>query len=128
MPDRELDDDALWRGFQDRTLPAPAWTHRAHLRIAEMHVARYDLDEAHLRMRVGIIRLNAAHELVETPQRGYHETMTRVWLMLVADARARGVPAATLERELPLRYYSRERLFSVRARSTFVEPDLASLP
>ena len=55
-----LDDDALWRAFHDRTLPAAQWTHAAHLRIAWLHLARHELDEAHLRMRVGIIRLNAA--------------------------------------------------------------------
>ena len=68
-----LDDDALWRAFHDGALPAAQWTHAAHLRVAWLHLARYELDEAHLRMRVGIIRLNAAHGLVETAERGYHE-------------------------------------------------------
>ena len=31
-------------------------------------------------------------------------------------------------RDWPLRFYSRERLFSVEARRTFVPPDLAALP
>lgn len=132
----DLDDDALWTAFHERTLPAASWTHAAHLRMAWMHLARYLLDEAHVLMRVGIIRLNAAHGLVETPQRGYHETITRVWLVLVASARA--VDRASdsraflaqhaLERDLPLRYYSRERLFSLEARAMFVAPDLAALP
>jgi ribosomal protein S18 acetylase RimI-like enzyme len=116
-----LDDEALWRAFGDRTLPATQWTHAAHLRIAAMHVARYSLDEAHLQMRVGIIRLNAAHGLVETATRGYHETLTRVWLVLVAAGEA-------ADRDAPLRYYSRDRLFSLAARTRFVEPDLAPLP
>jgi hypothetical protein len=131
-----LSDDALWRAFHDATLPAAAWTHAAHLRIAWLHLARHELDEAHLRMRVGIIRLNAAHGLVETAQRGYHETLTWVWLVLVAAVRRRA-PAADstsvlgqpgLEREAPLAYYSRARLFSVAARARFVAPDLAELP
>jgi hypothetical protein len=130
-----LDDD-LWRAFHDGTLPAAQWTHAAHLRIAWLHLARYELDEAHLRMRVGIIRLNAAHGLVETAQRGYHETLTWVWLALVAAARRRAAgPDSTsllarpgLDREAPLACYSRERLFSVAARARFVPPDLAELP
>jgi ribosomal protein S18 acetylase RimI-like enzyme len=136
--DGELDDDALWIAFHERTLPAPNWTHAAHLRMAWMHLARYGLDEAHLHMRVGIIRLNAAHGLVETPTRGYHETLTRVWLTLVAaackvdrrsDSRTfASVHVHGLERDLPLRYYSRERLFSLEARTTFVSPDLSPLP
>jgi GNAT superfamily N-acetyltransferase len=136
----ELDDDALWIAFHERTLPAAQWTHVAHVRMAWMYLARYPLDEAHLRMRVGIIRLNAAHGLVETPQRGYHETLTRAWLRLIAAARTRSLPAPAgtdsraflaahgLDRETPLRHYSRERLFSLEARVRFVEPDLAELP
>lgn len=120
-PESVQDDEVLWRAFHDRTLPAAQWTHAAHLRIAAMHLARYSLDEAHLLMRVGIIRLNAAHGLVETATRGYHETLTRVWLLLVAAGHA-------VERDVPLRYYSRERLFSLAARATFIEPDLAPLP
>ncbi|HEX3757605.1 MAG TPA: hypothetical protein VHW23_02825 [Kofleriaceae bacterium] len=131
-----LSDDALWRAFHDATLPAAAWTHAAHLRIAWLHLARYELDEAHLRMRIGIIRLNAAHGLVETAQRGYHETLTRVWLALVAAARRRSAAADStslfdqpgLDRDAPLTYYSRARLFSVAARARFVPPDLAELP
>lgn len=131
-----LADDALWRAFHDATLPAAQWTHAAHLRIAWLHLARYELDEAHLRMRVGIIRLNAAHGLVETAQRGYHETLTRVWLVLVGAARRQAagpdstglLAAPGLDREAPLAFYSRERLFSIAARARFVPPDLAELP
>jgi hypothetical protein len=132
----ELDDDALWTAFHARTLPHAQWTHAAHLRVAWMHLARYALDEAHLRMRVGIIRLNAAHGLDETPQRGYHETLTRVWLVLVGAARARDacthsrafLAAHPLARDLPLRHYSRDRLFSLAARTIYLAPDVAPLP
>ena len=114
-----LDDERLWTAFHDRTLPAAVWTHAAHLR-----------------MRIGIIRLNAAHGLVETAQRGYHETLTRVWLVLVGAARRRALGADStsaaaepgLARTAPLLHYSRERLFSVAARAVFTPPDLAELP
>jgi GNAT superfamily N-acetyltransferase len=131
-----LDDDDLWRAFHDRTLPAAQWTHAAHLRVAWLHLARHELDEAHLRMRAGIIRLNAAHGLIETPQRGYHETLTRVWLVLVRAARRRAigndstsvVSQPGLARTAPLEFYRHDRLFSIEARATFVPPDLAELP
>lgn len=141
--ERALDDDALWAAFHERALSTAEWTHTAHLRMAWLHLARYSLDEAHLRMRIGIMRLNTAQGLVETPQRGYHETITRVWLALVQEARraesaestrepatdsASFVAAHGFPRELPLAYYSRERLFSLAARAMFVEPDLAPLP
>jgi hypothetical protein len=129
-------DDALWTAFHERTLSDGDWTHTTHLRVAWMHLARYHIDEAHLRMRVGIILLNAVHGLVETPQRGYHETLTRAWFALVAEERRRDpcadsaafVAAHALGRDAPLRHYTRERLFSLEARSVFVPPDVSALP
>ncbi len=134
-----IPDDELWERFHAATLPAAEWTHHAHLRVAWMYLRRHALDDAHVLMRVGIIRLNASHGLVETPSRGYHETMTRVWLRLVAAA-MRATPghddsqsflaahAASLGKDAPLRHYTRERLLSVTARACFVEPDLLPLP
>jgi hypothetical protein len=133
-----MDDRALWDAFSDARLPADRWTHREHLRVAWMYLDRHPLDEAHLLMRVGIIRLNAFHGLVETPARGYHETLTRVWLAFVAKLRTTATEttsdafvdahAGALGRDAVRSHYSRERLMSVRARSIFVEPDLAPLP
>ena len=132
-------DEELWNAFQTSTLPAADWTHHAHLRIAWMHCQKYALDDAHILMRVGIIRLNATHGLVETPTRGYHETMTRVWLALVAAAIRRtpelctsteflSAHATDLVTVAPLRHYSRQKLTSAEARAVFVPPDLTPLP
>ncbi len=138
-----ISDDALWEAFTSSTLPEDAWKHATHLRVAFLHLARWTLDEAHVLMRVGIIRLNAAHSLVETAERGYHETVTRAWLSCVSglredDAR-RGRPAdgslsfcaahpEMFDKTFLLRFYSRERLRSLEARAVFVPPDLAALP
>jgi hypothetical protein len=133
-----MDDDALWEAFTTATLPEASWTHRSHLRVAWLFSGRHTLDEAHVLMRVGIIRLNAAQGLVETPARGYHETITRVWLVLVRSLMREfpaesstafvDVAAGWLEREALFQHYSRERLMSVEARARFVEPDLEPLP
>jgi hypothetical protein len=133
-----LGDEELWLAFNASKVPAPAWTHRAHLRVAWMFLKRHPLDEAHVLMRVGIIRLNVFHGLVETPSRGYHETLTRLWLSLVA-ARMRTMDAPSsaafvdacsesLGKDAAFRHYSRELVMSVRARAIFVEPDLLPLP
>jgi hypothetical protein len=133
-----MDDDALWSAFQAAALPASAWTHEAHVRTAFLFVSRYSLDEAHLRMRAGIIRMNERHGLVETPQRGYFETLTRAWLVLVDDRRRRSGAARSsellarcpdlLDRALPAAHYSRALLATPRARAIFLAPDLAPLP
>jgi hypothetical protein len=134
-----LSDAELWERFHTATLPSAEWNHRAHVRVAWLYLRQCSLDEAHILMRVGIIRLNASHGLVESAARGYHETMTRVWLRLVAAA-MRATPehvasaafleehAASLGKDAPLRHYARDRLFSATARACFVEPDLSPLP
>ena len=133
-----MDDTALWEAFHAQTLTHAEWNHEAHLRVAWLHVSRYALDEAHLRMRAGIIRLNQKHGLVETAERGYFETLTFAWLALVGAAQ-REVRAATSpellvarpelrDKERVLRHYSRDLLRTVRARAVLVPPDLEPLP
>lgn len=133
-----MDDQTLWEAFSNSSLTAAQWTHEAHVRTAFLFSRRHPLDEAHLRLRAGIIRLNERHGLVETGVRGYFETLTRVWLVLVADASARSRATESREllercpelydRSLPSRYYSKALLASVRARSIFLAPDLEPLP
>ncbi|MFI5300083.1 MAG: hypothetical protein ACHREM_18505 [Polyangiales bacterium] len=133
-----MDDETLWAQFHACTLPSDAWTHRSHVRMAWLYRRRHPLDEAHVLMRVGIIKLNAAHALVETPERGYHETITRAWLAHVG-----GLMRETAEitdsitffesmgdrvaQSALLGHYSRDRMLSLPARARFVEPDLAPL-
>lgn len=132
--------DAIRRvgeGLLARTLPRPDWTHEAHLAATTYLVVErpeHDLD-ADL---PGIIRrYNESVGGRNTDTEGYHETITRVFLAAVRDhvaetegddLRAR-VNALLLSergrRDWPLRFYSRERLFSVEARLSFVPPDLS---
>jgi hypothetical protein len=69
--------------------------------------------------------------------RRFHATLSTVWPRLIAaHMRSRDDDFETfIEREtvlvdktLPLRFYSRERLFSDVSRGRFVEPDLCDLP
>src|SRR3712207_4251172 len=71
---------ALVRGFDDCSLPCERWTHAAHLTVALWYLLEYDWPEAVARVRSGIKRLNAAHGVVTTRERGYHETLTLFWL------------------------------------------------
>lgn len=140
-PSPSLTDDAVRRlvgAFDAATLSQVEWTHAAHITVATALLLR-DPDQALDRLRAGIRRLNAAHGLVETPTRGYHETLTRFYAWAVArEVRAappglglgalalRAVEALT-DRDTPWRHYSREHLMSPTARAGWVEPDLAPL-
>ncbi|MBV8856781.1 MAG: hypothetical protein JOZ02_07465 [Acidobacteria bacterium] len=129
----------LVRRFEDCTLPREEWTHAAHLTVALWHLLQFDWPEAVARVRARIKRYNAAHGIVTTPTGGYHETLTLFWLRMVRafleaernEARAlvhlANDLAATHDRGLPLKHYTRERLFSPEARAGWVEPDLKSL-
>ncbi len=129
----------LLRRFEDCTLPREEWTHAAHLTVALWHLLQFDWPEAVARVRRGIRRYNAAHGIPATPTGGYHETLTLFWLRAVRafleEGRNEGRSlvalandlAARADSRLPLRHYTRERLFSPEARAEWVEPDLLPL-
>lgn len=130
---------ALVDAFESCTLTRAEWTHAAHVSVAVWYVMWCGSDEATERMRSGIQRLNAALGVPTTPTGGYHETITRFYVWLVArELRAvridaslaeitNAVVAACDDRTIPLRYYSRERLMSWEARTRWLDPDLAPL-
>lgn len=92
-----MNDEELWAAFAASALPHEQWTHEAHVRMASLFLQRFTLDEAHLRLRAGILRLNERHGLIETSSRGYFETLTRAWLVLVAAARQRSATESSVE-------------------------------
>ena len=133
--------ERLGEGLLARTLAREDWTHEAHLAATTYLLLcrpRIDLD-AEL---PGIIRrFNESVGGVNSDTEGYHETITRTFLAgvrLFLDEADREVPLHELVNELllspmgrrdwPMRFYSRERLFSVDARKSHVAPDLAAMP
>lgn len=125
--------------FDERRLSHAEWTHSAHLVAACLYNLEYAAPEALARIRSGILALNAAQGVETTLERGYHETLTRVWMSLVRSILEERPNASTVEqvervldrcadRNLPLLHYSRDRLFSAEARFGFVAPDLAPIP
>ena len=130
---------ALVRAFEDTTLPRAEWTHSAHLTVALWYLTHYSGREATARIRTGIKRYNASKGVPTTPTGGYHETMTLFWICMISHfllfAEAGGslveltnaMLARCADKGLPLRYYSRERLMSLQARASWVEPDLQPL-
>ena len=138
MTDAELEE--LVRRFRACSLPRPEWTHAAHLAVGLWHVSRYGRQDALVRLRAGITRLNESNGVVNSATSGYHETVTRAYVDLLSDFAARHAEKTAAQRvtallEDPLadktallRFYSRPRLESSEARLDWVEPDLAPLP
>jgi len=131
----------IGEGMVARTLPRPEWTHEAHLVATTYLLLRrpdIDLDN---KLPGLIRRYNESVGGVNSDTEGYHETITRVFLhgvrLFLAEADT-SEPLHVLvnqlllsplgRRDWPLRFYSRERLFSVEARREFVTPNIAALP
>ncbi len=137
----EAEIERIGEGLLARTLPRPDWTHEAHLAATTYLLLRrpdVDLDK----QLPGIIRCyNESVGGVNSDIEGYHETITRVFLLgvrlFLAEADATE-PLHDLvnqlllspmgKRDWPLRYYSAERLGSVGARREWLPPDLGTLP
>lgn len=126
----------LVAGFEGGTLPPTAWTHEAHLSVGLWYLMEYGLDVALCKIRPGIITYNLASGGENTADGGYHETLTLFWMRILrrfveewgAGQPYEAVRQALLaspfaDKGLPLQYYSRELLFSARARGQWVEPD-----
>jgi hypothetical protein len=131
--------EALVSGFEDCTLPKARWTHRAHLAVGLVYCDRMPAPVALALLRERIRRYNVASGGENTGTAGYHETITRFYLYIVRRFIAEDGEEGTLAeranrlyqrygaRDLPGRYYSEARLFSLEARASWVGPDLRPL-
>jgi hypothetical protein len=120
--------------FESAKLTHENWRHAEHLIMAMHYALHNDFDQTLNKMRNGILKLNDFHGVVTTNERGYHETLTVIWTRAVFDY-VKANPnkhllelaneiIETFDKNYPLKFYSRESLFSVEARYGFVEADL----
>jgi len=114
--------------------PAGGFHHASHLRVAWAYLSSEPSpDEAAARMASTLRRFAASVGQAEK----YHHTITVFWIRCLAAERTTR-PGATLEevlatkpalldKNLPLAFYSPERLFGDDARASWLEPDLRPL-
>lgn len=122
------------RGFEEATISRDKWKHPEHLTVALYYLTSLDIDAATVKMREGIFKLLNVFEVDLTKEMPYHETLTVFWMRTVAvfNESKNGSSlvdkanelVARFDKDHPLKYYTRELLFSDRARAKFVEPDL----
>ena len=131
----------IGEGLFTCSLPRADWTHAAHF-AATLWLMRYrpELDAA--ATMPGLIRAyNESVGRVNDDSGGYHQTITLASLRAargVLEAYPPEMPVYRIVNALMwsnladpnwlLEYWSRERLMSVEARRSWVEPDLKSLP
>ena len=130
--EKEIED--VVRSFENATVSRDAWKHAEHLTLALHYLCHHDLETATEKMRNGIFKLLGAFGVDLTKEMPYHETMTVFWMRAVADFNASkngdslldkaNELVAGYDKDYPLKFYSREYLFSDEARAAFIEPDL----
>lgn len=144
LPETLSDDSAIEHlalRMIDRTLPKAEWTHAGHF-TAALWLLRHRPDlAAPDAIRLLIMRYNEATGTANTDTGGYHHTITLASMRAARshlDSFASDEPLHLVLRSLMesslanpgwlLSYWTRETLFSVAARRTWIEPDLAPLP
>ena len=127
-----MTDEAFARAFEAGAVRPEDFDHVAHLRVAWVYLREAGSADAALpRIRAAIQRFAAAAGAAQK----YHETITVVWMRLLESSGAQAPGPCELtellrrrpelaDKNLPLTYYSRDRLFSDYAREAYVPPDL----
>jgi hypothetical protein len=125
--------DGFLQAFRDGTLARGEWTHAAHVAVAAAWI--YEEPATALnRLRRDIRRYNEAAGVANTETSGYHETLTRFWVIRIGETMERGRDRLEAVREAVARYGPQSGLFrsyysfdvagSVAARRAWMEPDL----
>jgi hypothetical protein len=131
--DSEIRD--LVKAFEGATVSRDDWKHAEHIVVALYYLASEEYDAATAKMRDGIFNLLTKGFNVDlSKEMPYHETLTVFWMQTINDflcerqgrsLAENAAEAITIyDKDYPLRFYTRELLFSDEARSGYVEPDL----
>jgi len=130
---------SLIKRFELEKLPKVEWTHEAHLVVAIWYCSKYEFERAVDLVRGNISRHNESVGTENTDTSGYHETITKFWLLIARDfLKDKGdssvedncnalINSIYGESKYPFNYYSPELLFTVKARHYWVYPDLKEL-
>lgn len=125
----------LVEGFSKKQLDKSKWTHEAHLAVGIWFLHNFDRYEATCLLKSGIVELNVSLGGENTQSAGYHETITLLWIWIIDKylKANEGKPLVELvngflqneysDRNILLKYYSKEVLFSTKARAIWVDPD-----
>lgn len=137
-----MSDPELLEAFESQSLTHEQWNHRAHLRVAYMYLSEHGFEQGFIRIRDGIKKLNAVHQVPESLDRGYHETITHAFarivsVMIKAHNEPLGITNSEgfceahphlLQKTVLRLYYTRSRIMTAQAKAEFVEPDIGPLP
>jgi hypothetical protein len=136
-----MDYKTLVQQFISCTLPKEQWTHEAHLITCVWHLQHYTQLETICLLRSRIIAYNLSVGGQNTTSGGYHETLTQFYIKVIDKFLTENenvlhsfndnckmlLHSKLADREYTLMYYSKELLFSLTCRATWVEPNLKNI-
>ena len=134
LPGVTAADEAFVAAFHAHQVSNQGFHHRDHLRLAWVQIRRLGLEQASEVVTKGIRHFATHHGSAER----YNDTMTRFWLRVVNLGISRH-PELTfdellaaephlLDKSLPFRHWSRERMNRDDAKQHWAEPDLRPMP
>lgn len=126
-----MNDVELTRALERGDIANKDFPHASHLHVAWIYLSESSsAAQAAGKMRATLRNFAASLGRLEK----YHETITLFWVHFLAHARTAASGKSLeeivqanprlLEKNFLLTYYSRDRVFSDRARRSWVEPDL----
>ena len=125
---------AIVESFENGTIPRSEWNHAGHLTVALYYLTKDDLETATGKMRRSLLNHLRVIGVDFTKEMPFHETLTVFWMRTVDGFRKSKKDVSIVEicneltekfdKDYPLRFYTRELLFSDKARAEFVEADL----
>jgi hypothetical protein len=127
-------DEQFLAAFESGKIANQDFHHRDHLRLAWIQIRRLGQERASDTVAGTIRRFAAHHGHADR----YHETMTRFWVRVVGIGITRHPALAfddlvaaephLLDKNLPYRHWSRERMGSDDAKRQWMEPDIRLMP
>ncbi len=122
--------------FSKKLLQKEKWTHDAHITVALWYNFNYNFENALNLIRTKIKAYNISVGTPNTENSGYHETLTVFWMVLTSnflkenrfdrleEACANFFKTEMASKYTPLRYYTKELLFSKQARSQWINGNI----
>ena len=122
--------------FEAGKVPPSEFHHRDHLRLVFVYLCESNVETANDKMRAALKKFLKDNDV---PPAKYHETLTYSWVQAVRHFMEKAESAASFEELLAvddrlldtgimLSHYKRETLFSEKARTEFVPPDVEVIP
>lgn len=128
--------ERIVESFLHCNLAKEKYTHAAHILAGFYLYCHHGLDAFQL-MEKHIILFNDSVNTINSDDSGYHKTITFFWINAIGqftakfdsisfmDENIRHIfDSPLMDKNLPLNFYSREWLFTKKARKEIVEPDI----